>query len=294
MQVEQRRRLRGVRRGAPRGRDRHRVPALPDRHGRHRRRHRRGRHAGPRRRGLRRRGRAHAGRRPGGPVRVRPDGLLGGLGRAARDARGRSRCPSSAPRWPRPRPWPRGPRPTRGCATGSPGSDATSGSAWRCSPRCWTPRSSCWAATSCRSASWSSARPGATLEQRLVGPVRGARAARRCPRDRGRRSGRGGAGVHRGLLRRARAVGLSAQPARRARTSWIALPRAVTGSTKSGSKAISAAPSSTESRPRAGSGQDDRLQGGGQRPLGETGVDLGAHQRVERRRSSRPARSPGG
>ena len=156
--------------------------ALPDRHRRHRRRHRRGR----------RRWSAAATGFAGevGHMPVGDSDAPCGCGRRgcweasiglhAMLARGRD-ARARHPAGHRPRRWRRGPGPTRGSATGSRGSAATSASAWRCWPPCSTPPSSCWAATSSRWATWSSAPARRTLDERLVsaGPAAPGAAARR-------------------------------------------------------------------------------------------------------------------
>ena len=267
---EQRRRLRGVRRGAPRGRDRHRLPALPDRHRRDRCRHRRGRHPGPRsaRASPARSGTCRSATRRSG---VGAAGRAAGRPRSAcRRCSGRWRCPSSARRWPRPRRWRSGPDRRVRCATGS---RARRRPRTRPGGACPGPgprgRRAGWLLRAARRLVLGPARR--TLEQRLLGPVRGPELRVERPRDRGRRAGRGGAAFRRGLLRRARAAGLRST-GQRVRTSWIALPSAVTGSTNSGSKAISAAPRSTESRPRAGTVRETDSSGGRQGAVGEAGV----------------------
>ena len=202
---QQRRRLRGVRRGPPRRRDgrRHVLyltgtvgvgAGIVD-----------GGHLvrGPR--GLRRRGRAHAGRRPDRPLRLRPPRLLGGLDRPARHAPGGGDARAGDAAGRRRRRWLQAAAHDETSGPASSGSGTTSALGWPCWPRCSTRRSSCWVATSSRwaTSSW----PGrAHPRPAAAGPRPApARAAARCPRYRGRRTRSGRAGARGGLLGRGHA-----------------------------------------------------------------------------------------
>ena len=139
---------------------------------------------------------------------------------------------------------------------------------------------------------------GPTHARRVAGrrPCRAARAPARArsaswPRRRGPPNGRSSA-VFSGERRPARLTPGSAGEAG-ARVDDARLPSAATGSTNSGSIAISAAPSSTESSPRPGKvSRHRRPERRRQRALGEPGVDLGSgtagRASGSSRRGSRP------
>ena len=220
------------------------------------------------------------------PVRVRAPGLLGGLDRPARDARRRRDAGARHPaphgrvgrrarahrrrrprraraggprRRPRDRDAEQRPRPGGGRAgrllraAGRPGARAGPPHPRR-APRL--------------------RRPGAP---RRSGPARWASRPRRSARPSSRSGRSSPASSTSPPDRRSRR-----QPARRERTSSSAVPSAATGSTKSGSSAISAAPSSDESEPRPGSARVTDSRGAGRARSASPASTSAPDQHVER------------